>query len=155
MVAAVTLIIIIVIIIIFFSVLSLFRTALAAHGGSVWSCSFRPTPPPQLHKIWAMSATYTTAHSNAGSLTHWTRPGIEPETSWFLVGFVFAAPRLELCYSYYFILCCCSFLSRDLLSTGYWGKFVDCVNHLCVFNMTLYLAKSKHRGKALPDLVGS
>jgi len=31
---------------------------------------------------------YTTAHGNAGSLTHGARPGIEPRTSWFLVGFV-------------------------------------------------------------------
>ena len=29
-----------------------------------------------------------TAHGNAGSLTHWARPGIEPATSWFLAGFV-------------------------------------------------------------------
>ena len=29
-----------------------------------------------------------TAHGNAGSLTHWARPGIESATSWFLVGFV-------------------------------------------------------------------
>ena len=32
------------------------------------------------------------SHSNAGSLTHCVRPGIEPTTSWFLVGFVSAAP---------------------------------------------------------------
>ena len=43
-----------------------------------------------------MSVTYTTAHGNAESLTHWTRPGIEPATSWFLVGFVSAASRWEL-----------------------------------------------------------
>ena len=35
-----------------------------------------------------MFVTYTTAHSKAGSLTHWVRPGFEPETSWFLVRFV-------------------------------------------------------------------
>jgi len=29
--------------------------------------------------------TYTTAHGNAGSLTHWVRPGFEPESSWILV----------------------------------------------------------------------
>ena len=29
-------------------------------------------------RIWASSATNTTAHSNAGSLTHWERPGMEP-----------------------------------------------------------------------------
>ena len=37
--------------------------------------------------IQASSTTYTTAHSNAGSLTQWARPGIEPATSWSLVGF--------------------------------------------------------------------
>ena len=38
--------------------------------------------------IRAVSATYTTAHGNAGSLTHGARPGIEPETSWLPVRFV-------------------------------------------------------------------
>ena len=32
--------------------------------------------------IWAVSVTYTTAHSNTGSLTHWVRPGFEPVSSW-------------------------------------------------------------------------
>ena len=41
-------------------------------------------------------ATYTTAQSNARSLTHWARPGMEPATSWFPVGFVSAAPQWEL-----------------------------------------------------------
>ena len=36
----------------------------------------------------AASATYTTAHGNTGSLTHWARAGMGPATSWFLVGFV-------------------------------------------------------------------
>ena len=40
--------------------------------------------------------TYTTAHGNAGSLTHWARPGIEPATSWFPVGFVSTVPQREL-----------------------------------------------------------
>ena len=40
--------------------------------------------------------SYTTAHSNAGSLIHWARPGMEPAPSWFLVGFVSAAPWWEL-----------------------------------------------------------
>ena len=35
-----------------------------------------------------MSVTYTTAYVNAESLTHWERQGIEPGTSWFLVGLV-------------------------------------------------------------------
>ena len=38
------------------------------------------------------------SHSNARSLTHWVRPGIESTLSWFLVGFVSAALRWELPY---------------------------------------------------------
>ena len=32
--------------------------------------------------------TYTTAHGNAGSLTHWERPGIKPASLWMLGSFV-------------------------------------------------------------------
>ena len=56
--------------------------------GSNWSHSHRPTPEPQQHRIRATSATYTTPHGNARSLTHWARAGIKPTISWFLVGFV-------------------------------------------------------------------
>ena len=52
------------------------------------SCSCRPTPQPQQCRIRASSATYTTAHSNSGSLIHWARPGIKLATSWFLVRFL-------------------------------------------------------------------
>ena len=38
-------------------------------------------PQPQQHRIQATSATYTPAHSNAGSWTHWARPGIKPTSS--------------------------------------------------------------------------
>ena len=34
------------------------------------------------------SATYTAAHGNAGSLTHWSRPGIKPAFSWVIVEFL-------------------------------------------------------------------
>ena len=53
-------------------------------------------PQPEQHKIQAMSATYTTANSNARSLTHGARPGIEPSTSWFLVRFISTALQQEL-----------------------------------------------------------
>ena len=46
--------------------------------------------------FWAMSATYTTAHGNPRSLTHWVRPGIKPATSWILVGFITTEPQWEL-----------------------------------------------------------
>ena len=42
----------------------------------------RPTLEPQQCGIQAPSMTYTEACSNAGSLTHWARPGIGPATSW-------------------------------------------------------------------------
>ena len=40
-----------------------------------------PTPQPQQHRIQAIAVTYITAHGNAGSTTHWARPGIEPLSS--------------------------------------------------------------------------
>ena len=52
-----------------------------------------------------MSVTYTTAHSNAGTLTHWVRPGIEPVTLWFLVGFVSTAPWREFWMQQIFTEC--------------------------------------------------
>ena len=44
----------------------------------------------------AASANYTKAHSNAGSLTHWVGPGIEPASSWILAEFVTTEPKQEL-----------------------------------------------------------
>ena len=44
-------------------------------------------PMPQQCQIQAKSVTYTTAHGNARSLAPWVRAGIEPMSSWILVGF--------------------------------------------------------------------
>ena len=55
----------------------LFRAAPVAHGGSQARSQIR-----------AVAATLHHSHSNAGSLTHWARPGIQPKSSWILVGFV-------------------------------------------------------------------
>ena len=52
------------------------------------SYSCRPIPEPQQ----CQATTYTTAHSNTRSLTHWARPGIESPSSWLLVRFVIIAP---------------------------------------------------------------
>ena len=54
------------------------------------------TPQPQQLGIQASSATYTTAHSSVGSLTHRAKPGNKPATSWLLVGFVSAGLQEEL-----------------------------------------------------------
>ena len=50
----------------------------------------RRMPQPQLQQwgIWTASATCTTACKNAGSLTHWASPGIEPASSWTLCLFL-------------------------------------------------------------------
>ena len=69
----------------------LFRAVPMACGGlqargSNLSSSFSLTPQPQQHQIRATSVTYTTAHSNSRSLTHWVRPGIELAPSCMLVG---------------------------------------------------------------------
>ena len=58
----------------------------------------RPPPQPWQHQIWAASATYTMAHSNAWSLTHWVAE-IEPMSSWILVRFISTEPRQKLQYS--------------------------------------------------------
>ena len=46
--------------------------------------------------IRASSATYTTAPGNAGSVTQWARPGIQPVTSWMLIKCVPTQPGWEL-----------------------------------------------------------
>ena len=53
-------------------------------------------PQMQQCQIRATSVNYTRAHSNAGSLTYWARPGIEPASSWITVRFVTAEPSQEL-----------------------------------------------------------
>ena len=53
-------------------------------------------PAPQQHGIRAMSVTYTIAHGNAGSPTHWVGPGIDTESSWILVRFITTEPWQEL-----------------------------------------------------------
>ena len=93
----------------FFFFFCFFRATLAACEGSQAKGQIKATAASlhqsQQHQIRATSATYTTAQSNTGSLTHWTRPGIKSETSRFLVGFVSAAPWQEL-PGYFF---CCFF----------------------------------------------
>ena len=89
----------------FFFFFCFFRAAPSAYGGSqarglssrICSC----WPQPQQRGIRAASSTHTTAHRNAGSLTHWVKPGIEPATSLFLVRFVSTMPWQELLSLYY------------------------------------------------------
>ena len=54
--------------------------------GSDQSCSCLPTPQPQQHGIQAAIITYTAAHGNTESLTHWASlrawTWVLTETSW-------------------------------------------------------------------------
>ena len=50
--------------------------------------------------------TYTTAHINTGSLTHWLRPGIEPTSARILVGLISAEPQWELLSSLFWRTYC-------------------------------------------------
>ena len=77
-----------------------FRAPQAAYGssqargriGAAAACLHHSQQPG----IWAASATYTIAHGNARSLTHWVRTGIKPESSRILIGFITAEPHWEL-----------------------------------------------------------
>ena len=78
-----------------------------------------PQPQPQQHQLWATSSSYTTAHGNTGSLIHWTRPGIEHATSWFLVRFSSTVLWRKLLNGFlksFRILSLCGFSSSLLLS---------------------------------------
>ena len=61
----------------------------------------RPLSQPQQCQIQATSSTYTMAHENTGSLTHWVRPGIKPVSSRVLVRFITTEPQQELFISHY------------------------------------------------------
>ena len=63
----------------------LFRALPGAFGGSQAPGGIRAVAPGLHH-----------SHSNAGSLTHQARPGIEPLSSWMQVRFVSAESRLWL-----------------------------------------------------------
>ena len=64
----------------------------------MWNQSYscQPTPQTQQLRIQVVSVTSTTNHGNAGSPTHWVRPGIEPTYSWILVIFISTVPQGEL-----------------------------------------------------------
>ena len=67
----------------FFFFFFFFRGAPEAYGssqarGSIQSCTCHPMSQPQQ---WRIQAAMTNTTANAGSLTHWVRPGIKPLSS--------------------------------------------------------------------------
>ena len=69
----------------YFFVFCIFRAIPVAYGGS-----------QARGQIGAAAAGLPQLTAMLGSLTHWTRPGIEHESSWMLVRFVSAGPQWEL-----------------------------------------------------------
>ena len=101
----------------FFFVLScLFKAVPAAHGSCQAADPIRDAAAALHHShtrselcLWPKPH-----HSNARSSTHWARPGIEPTTSWFLVGFISVALRQEFPWQY--VLIKSKFYSELLIS---------------------------------------
>ena len=130
--------------------LLIFRAAPTAYGCSQARGRIRATAAGLHHR-----------HRNTGSLTHWTRPGIKPTSSWILVGFVSAEPWRELpnqyfpvLYLYYTLLPCLSFI---IFSYMFFSMFIlisvsfYCLNffplpHLCaIFSALTYTHTDTHR----------
>ena len=128
----------------------LFRATLAAFGdaqasGQIKSYSCWPTPEPQQHRIRAESATYTTAHGNARSFTHWARPGVKPETSWFLVPLrhkgnspitflmmSFEKQNFLILMTYFFILDCLSLVYRNAMILCILNLYLENLLNSCI-----------------------
>ena len=85
----------------FFCLFFLFRAALVACGNSQARGQISAVAAGLCHShsnvgIQTMSASYTTAHGNAGSLTHWARSGTKPACSWILIRFITTELQQEL-----------------------------------------------------------
>ena len=81
----------------FIYLIFLCRAAPVAHGGLIWAAAAGHSPQQrQQFGIQGACVTYTIAQRNAGSLTHWARSGMEPASSWILVGFITGEPWREL-----------------------------------------------------------
>ena len=91
------------------------------------------------------SATYTTARGNTGSLTHWTRPGIKPASSWFLAGFISAVSQWELPISTFFEWWFPSQFHFPGLCRGFLGSS-------CVCQLRTWNSIHRIRGSPFPNL---
>ena len=96
----------------FFLFLFLFSATPKAYGGSQARGWIRATAASLHHSHSnvgskpSLQPTYTTAQGNAGSLTHLTRLGIEPKSSWILVGFIsLCATKGTPYYSFFYFFC--------------------------------------------------
>ena len=86
--------------------------------------------------IRAVAAGLCHSHSNTGSLTHWVKLGIEPESSWILVGFITTEPWQEL----HLLFLCFSFYSH---TCGIWMFLGPGLNQSC--HCSLHHSSRQHR----------
>ena len=101
--------------------------AYGSSQGSNHNCSCQPTPQLQQGQIWVAPVTYTTSQGNAGTLTYWARLGIEPSSSWILVGFVTHQATMRTPGRQVLVSCC----HCNKWSQTYWLKkynFQFCLN---------------------------
>ena len=98
----------------FFFFFCLFRAAPSAYGSSQARGPIGATAAGLHHSHSTarskLHVTYTTVHGISGLLTHLARPGIEPVSSWILVGFVNHWAMTETPKSV-FSICCVKFYS--------------------------------------------
>ena len=88
----------------------------------------------QQRQIRALSATYTVAYGNAGSLTHWTGPGIEPTSSWILVEFVTDEPdgNSYVCFCWKTLKIHCWFINTEVVANSIANSFLNKANKHCL-----------------------
>ena len=85
--------------VLFYFIFLLFRAALAAYGGSQARGRIGAVAAGLYHshiRFKPRLPSTPAAHGNAGSLTQRAEARDQTATSWFLVGFLSAAPRGEL-----------------------------------------------------------
>ena len=120
----------------FFLIFCPFRATPSAYGSSqAWGLIGATVASLcQSHQHQIQAATYTTAHSNTRSLSHWARPGIEPTPLWFLVGFVSPVPRWEFLLIYFYLkYSWFTVLGQCLLCSKVIQLYIHIYSFLCSF----------------------
>ena len=113
----------------FFFGLIFFRAAPAASHGSFqargWiraaAASLRQSHSHSHTRSKSHYVTYTIAHSNAWSLSHWARPGIKPSSSWIPVRLTTAEPQQELWNKHFWL----PSMSHGLDGHKYLKRFIE------------------------------
>ena len=96
----------------------LFRPSPVAYGGSQARGLVYATATAMLDLSHIFDLPH--AYGNAGSLTHWARPGIKPASSWILVRFITTEPQWAL-------LSQCIWKLTVSVQSSIWKLFMFCI----------------------------